>query len=353
MSHFTVLVLGDNPEEQLAPYCEQDKKYMKFVDKTKELEKEYKTKKTSEFYCSSGSSWGMEITEDMYKKLSKTKIGDKFEYVVGKIQFGNYFTKGRCYRCYFTQPEKRERMKKSCWLKVVEIVQTEHPDPDVCFEGKVKVERIAHPKNIPVNKKYKTLAKYAEEYNGYKKIRGKYGYYSNENAKWDWYQLGGRWTGFFRLKPGAKGVVGNPSLVSSKRAEIGTTDQALKKHIDFDAMYEENLEKAIKSYEEFDDLYKKNPEEAANKAYFEFGLYNISGSRDVFIPETKEQYLNRHASITTFAVLKDGKWYEKGEMGWWACVSNEKDPKDWNLEFKKLLDEIPDDTMLSLYDCHI
>jgi len=23
MSHFTVLVLGDNPEELLAPYCEQ------------------------------------------------------------------------------------------------------------------------------------------------------------------------------------------------------------------------------------------------------------------------------------------------------------------------------------------
>ena len=53
----------------------------------------------------------------------------------------------------------------------------------------------------------------------------------------------------------------------------------------------------------------------------------------------------------TFAILKDGNWYEKGEMGWWACVSNEKD--DWSAEFAKLLDEIPDDTLVSVYDCHI
>jgi hypothetical protein len=38
-------------------------------------------------------------------------------------------------------------------------------------------------------------------------------------------------------------------------------------------------------------------------------------------------------------------------MGWWACVSDEKD--NWSEEFAKLLDEIPDDTLLSVYDCHI
>ena len=59
----------------------------------------------------------------------------------------------------------------------------------------------------------------------------------------------------------------------------------------------------------------------------------------------------RESAGQTFAIVKDGVWYEKGEMGWWACVSNEKD--NWSEEFAKLLDEIPDDTLLSIYDCHI
>lgn len=59
----------------------------------------------------------------------------------------------------------------------------------------------------------------------------------------------------------------------------------------------------------------------------------------------------RQEAGQTFGVLKDGVWYEKGEMGWWACVSNEKD--DWSAEYAKLLDEIPDDTLVSVYDCHI
>lgn len=32
---------------------------------------------------------------------------------------------------------------------------------------------------------------------------------------------------------------------------------------------------------------------------------------------------------------------------------NEKDQDKWNEEFNKLFDSIPDDTLLSLYDCHI
>ncbi|OGM09279.1 hypothetical protein A2Z67_05050 [Candidatus Woesebacteria bacterium RBG_13_36_22] len=34
--------------------------------------------------------------------------------------------------------------------------------------------------------------------------------------------------------------------------------------------------------------------------------------------------------IIPFAIVTpDGKWHEKGKMGWWALVSDEKDGKDW------------------------
>lgn len=95
MSHFAVIIIGENPETQLVPYNEQDKNYMSFVDETKKIKREYKTKKTSEFYCQSNSSWGMEIPEKFYKKLSRTKIGEEFEQDVQDRGF-HYYSNDAC-----------------------------------------------------------------------------------------------------------------------------------------------------------------------------------------------------------------------------------------------------------------
>ena len=57
--------------------------------------------------------------------------------------------------------------------------------------------------------------------------------------------------------------------------------------------------------------------------------------------------------FSTFAVLKEDVWYEQGQMGWFACVSNKKEHGEWCGEVKQLWDEIPDDRMLVLVDCHI
>ena len=75
---------------------------------------------------------------------------------------------------------------------------------------------------------------------------------------------------------------------------------------------------------------------------------------DVMEPD-REKFLQaaRDSAIATFAVLMDGTWYEKGEMGWWGIVSNEQDRDEWLSQFGKLLDSLPDDTLLSVYDCHI
>lgn len=57
--------------------------------------------------------------------------------------------------------------------------------------------------------------------------------------------------------------------------------------------------------------------------------------------------------ISVFAVVKDGKWYERGKMGWFAVVSDEKDKDAWSEEVKQLLASLPPDTLLTMYDCHI
>ncbi|MGV6946979.1 hypothetical protein [Sphingobacterium kyonggiense] len=111
----------------------------------------------------------------------------------------------------------------------------------------------------------------------------------NPNSKWDWYSLGGRWSGMIKLKEGASGNYGEAGVFNN---EVGI-DQALLKDIS-----------------------------------------NIN-------------------EIKTFAVLKDGKWYERGEVGWFATVFNKKEESDWDSEIETLLKGLPEDTLISIYDCHI
>ena len=57
-------------------------------------------------------------------------------------------------------------------------------------------------------------------------------------------------------------------------------------------------------------------------------------------------------------VKADGVWCEKGEMGWWAMVSNEKKVADWNEEFREyvqslLADEEAEEIEVIAIDFHI
>ena len=58
---------------------------------------------------------------------------------------------------------------------------------------------------------------------------------------------------------------------------------------------------------------------------------------------------------TPFAfITPNGRWHEKGEMGWWAIVSNEKEEDNWETEFKNELNKLmSDDLCVTLVDCHI
>jgi hypothetical protein len=40
-------------------------------------------------------------------------------------------------------------------------------------------------------------------------------------------------------------------------------------------------------------------------------------------------------------------------MGWWGMASDEIDKDDWDAQFAKLIDGLPEDTILTVVDCHI
>lgn len=292
MSHFTVLVVGDNVEEQLAPYQENNmgdcpREYMEFNDVTEEMEK----------------SWAKEEEKDKY---------------------------------------------------------------DNDFD------------------------KWVTEYHGYHKdeLIGKYGYWHNPNSKWDWYQIGGRWTGFFKLKGATLDgtpentlypdhTVGTPGILT-EAAKKGYADSVRKCDIDFEGMKKEAGDSANEEYtkfeeatkgieipEKWDDFRKKfeNIEDARKawhdlpfrKALYDAQIYSFGDVHETFCIGTggRKAYIERAVAnaFSTFAVLMDGKWYERGSMGWWGMVSNEND--DWHTEFMKLFDSVPGDTLFTVVDCHI
>lgn len=236
MSHFTVLVIGDNPEQQLKPFQENNmgdcpKEYLKFNSVEEEYREEYETDTVTKVVMPDG------------RLLNKW--------------------------------DEEFRVKGSFGLGT-----GTHEVPVHLEQKEVKFTEI-----------YPSFDEYITDWYGYEKDQetGLYGYWENPNAKWDWYSLGGRWSGMIKLKYGASGVVGCSGVFGN---ETGI-DQAKIKDI-------ANLDE-----------------------------------------------------ISTFAVLKDGVWYEKGQMGWWGAVLNGKEEDKWKREFQKLLRGLHGETLISIYDCHI
>lgn len=234
MSHFTVMIIGEDPEKQLEPFNEN--------------------------------------TEvPMYVKHTREQLIEK-----GRKDIKDY--ENRTYAKYLQNPNKYIQECKNeahiNYLKNDFPLKLEWTDQQV-YDDEIQWHE---PEDIGDD---------GETYSTY-----------NPKSKWDWYSLGGRWAGLLKLKEGI--VKPHPNFSwgwddqeKQKVLKENKTDQALKKEIE-----------------------------------------NIN-------------------DVVTFALLKDGIWYERGEMGWWGYVSDEKEENEWDDEFKKLTKELSEDTLISIYDCHI
>jgi len=205
------------------------------------------------------------------------------------------------------------------------------------------------------NISYESPKEWVENYHEHylNKEETHYGYYSNPKAKWDWFQIGGRWHGYWKLKEQAigAGTVGTPSWTLEHKicSDPLKADIVQKRDVDWQGMKEDNIEEAEKvwkeawkKYPDYEDE-KKNKENISSRCF----MYDIKEG------EMREKYIERRTHFSTFAVVKDGKWYEKGEMGWFGLTANEKQQDKWDREFDKLLKSLPDEEYLCLVDCHI
>lgn len=306
MSHFTVLVIGSDHDHQLAPFHEyectgRDDEFVQDIDVTDEVREEFATSETEKNFEDWYSDWHGGTV------VRQSEVDDK----------------------HFEKP------------------------------------------------KY-SYAVVDDEGNLVTSIRR-----TNPNAKWDWYVVGGRWNGYFLGKKDVSELAsaGRPGAFGGE-AEVGRFDQLLKKDIDIEGMRAQAAEKArekwdavrvkldgeIVSWRSFKEVRDEHTADGkididkARDVYwaqdgvkhakealgpFAYGFDDYLADRDAFVASAQNSVLS------TYAVVKDRQWYQKGEMGWFGMSSDEMTQDEWDKKFMELFDSLPDDTMLTVVDCHI
>ncbi len=187
---------------------------------------------------------------------------------------------------------------------------------------------------------------------------------TNPNSKWDWWTIGGRWDNRLMRtdseatpNQGRKCELGFDSIMDKwgndalckwelVHEAIGTLDGLMTWKEALDACPDE-IDKAREMYGEQPRVkaFSKLRNDREDIFGWDASLEDFAMTVEDFVQRARRQ------AITPHAILLNGKWIEKGEMGWWACVSNEKE--DWPEQYEKIFNELPDNAHMSVIDCHI
>ena len=209
-----------------------------------------------------------------------------------------------------------------------------------------------------------------EEYFGYSfhEQEGAYGYYSNPNAKWDWYQIGGRWPFRFLVKSeGVLAVSGELShmfdKVPSDKGPEGYrwVAGARKRDIVWDVMKELFRTSALEQFQQFQEWFNSKTLPKENWRYV-ITKEGIACWGDLVYRkgESVDDYLKRcgrseefQYPLSTFAYVSEDGWEGSGDAGWFGMSYNKKDEIDWNHAVENFIAALPDDAFLVSVDCHI
>jgi hypothetical protein len=245
----------------------------------------------------------------------------------------------------------------------------------------------------------------------YRKDNGEYWSITRYNplSKWDWYSLGGRWRGSLKLKEealvAADAALGELSWTfkpewndgKTHEDEIGWVDQCRKGDLDLDGMLEKKEQEARQALDEleafiaqhgpppdaswFDAKLEGDAFKAAREAYWKspWMVANAELSRlrreskatvgimghwdmDDFRLVTEHEdgverfiAMQRARAIPGYALLdEEHGWVAPGEMGWFGMSSDSMNDRIGFYEAKlAIVHSLPDEALLSVYDCHI
>ena len=78
---------------------------------------------------------------------------------------------------------------------------------------------------------------------------------------------------------------------------------------------------------------------------------DFAETNEAYIHELDMDYLLEHTPFCF--VTEDGEWREKGEMGWWGSVSNEKPEDSWKQQFVDYVKSLDENCLVTVVDFHI
>jgi hypothetical protein len=201
----------------------------------------------------------------------------------------------------------------------------------------------------------------------------------NPDSKWDWYQVGGRWAGKLLIKDEFVGnhEVSSPSLLFEDRtkleimADSKRADSALVKEVDWDLMSKKVKDHREATYNKFVEAIENPVKRETIHPYFDYGVRSVEVSPEEFEKnkdnptyfenkdgnvsfryQTREEYVGT-GKFSTYALLMDGQWYQKGEMGWFGMSKNEMDEEEWDETFQDKIKSLDPETRITVVDCHI
>lgn len=351
MSHFTVTVVGDDPEQQLTPFHEfectgRDDQYVIDVDVTDGHLKDYKTDTST---CTLDPS-GAIVTKNIILYREPTEEEREHIGPIAGSGCGNGISwssrdwgDGKGYRVMvsYTPPGFKEvRLSHEKRWGSFKAYLEEWCDLPMLWPGHEKTED--HKYGHVILQADGTVDKVIN--------------HTNPNAHWDWYVLGGRWDGYLRNRHGHQ------------------SNQERKRNIDVDGMRRCAEHRALETFDklakvmdgrslpDLEALGREHGHKEGRKLYHKTPvIVDIFKSKLHLYGDIEKQVHGfdrelhakaaRDGALATFAAIKDGRWHEGASMGWWGCTSDEKD--DWPEQFAKLWDSIGPDELVSIYDCHI
>jgi hypothetical protein len=258
-------------------------------------------------------------------------------------------------------------------------------------DGSEKVE-------VPIKGAFSTFDEYITDYCGYKKDEktGKYGYWENPSAKWNWYEIGGRWTGFFYAKSDitCSGFNGTPGLMTPPNTDPFTKDAIRAGQLDWEKINDAAIKAAEKFWSNW--IYFRDNKREPDKTKFygvryevirlgfinpkfrkelteedkskkvvhvrdyadsngkENDIYDVYGETPACFEELIQNYLDFFSPISAYALLDSDGWHAPGKMGWWGCSSDTAgDRKKFKNEFIERLLKADKNDWLVAVDCHI
>lgn len=243
--------------------------------------------------------------------------------------------------------------------------------------GELKLPKDHYLKKFKATELFSTLDEYMSElfpyiYRDHEKQ--KYGQWINPNSKWDYWNIGGRFTGFltghnpkenpenyedcdlcegtgFRNDDIANKIrhdhkenfncnacdgsglkLKHSSQIASKGNQIQVKD------FDIDKLTQDNIQKYSEIWNQTIDL---DPRTRS----LQYGIEKVI---------TKDEFLDRAKILNKInAFILNNQWHQRYHSKWWLDQKKEINKKEWDQKFYKLIKELDPQKWLTIVDCHI